>query len=109
MSSIPNKFSPRQPITLPGEQLDVPRSPSHLKVHAAGGNGIGWAIAELWDGQAVRRKGWNGKGMYLKLQVPDSESANTLPYVWIRTVQGDRVPWICSQTDLLARDWEVVK
>lgn len=109
MSSIPNKFTPRPPISVEPELSAVPRSPSHLKVHAASGNGIGWAIAELWDGEAVRRKGWNGKGQYLKLQIPDSESANTLPYVWIRTVQGDRVPWICSQTDLLARDWEVSK
>lgn len=107
MSSIPNKFTPKPPLTVAPELPQVPRSPSHLRVHAAAGNGIGWAIAELWNDEAVRRKGWNGKGMYLKLQVPDADSANTLPYVWIRTVQGDRVPWICSQTDLLARDWEV--
>lgn len=109
MSSVPNKFSPRPPITFQGELAEVPSSPSHLKVHAAGGNGFGWALAELWGGEAVKRKNWNGKTQYLKLQLPDSGSANTLPYIWIRTVQGDRVPWVASQTDLLARDWEVVK
>lgn len=70
------------------------------------GNGIGWAVKQMWLGLAVCRLGWNGKNMYIKIQVPDAGSANTLPYVWMRTAQGDRVPWICSQTDLLALDWE---
>ena len=70
------------------------------------GNGIGWAVKQMWLGLAVRRLGWNGKNMYIKIQVPDTGSANTLPYVWMRTAQGDRVPWLCSQTDLLALDWE---
>lgn len=71
-------------------------------------NGIGWAVKQMWNGLKVTRKGWNGKGQYLKIQVPDDHSANTLPYVYIITVTGDRVPWLCSQTDLLATDWEVV-
>lgn len=29
----------------------------------------------------------------------------TLPYIYMRTVQGDLVPWLASQTDLLANDW----
>ncbi len=29
----------------------------------------------------------------------------TLPYYYIRTVQGDLVPWLASQTDMLAQDW----
>ena len=70
-------------------------------------NGIGWAVKQLWEGQHVCRAGWNGRNMYLALQIPDEHSANTLPYVWIRTVTGYRVPWICSQTDLLATDWEI--
>lgn len=32
-----------------------------------------------------------------------------LPYVFMRTAQNDFVPWLCSQTDLLANDWEVVE
>lgn len=51
------------------------------------------------------RRGWNGRGMYVSLQVPDEDSANTLPYIWMRTAQGDRVPWLASQTDMLAEDW----
>lgn len=70
--------------------------------------GIGWAVKQMHNGSKVARGGWNGKTQYLELQVPDEHSKMTLPYVFITTVQGDRVPWLCSQTDLLARDWVVV-
>mgnify|MGYP001606543171 CR=1 FL=1 len=69
---------------------------------------MGSALASLRAGQRVVRAGWNGKGMWLRLQVPDAHSKMTLPYVYIHTVQGDLVPWLCSQTDLLADDWEVL-
>jgi len=68
---------------------------------------IGWAVKILQNGAQVRRSGWNGKGQYLELQTPDANSKMTLPYVFISTVQGDLVPWLCSQTDLLATDWEL--
>lgn len=68
---------------------------------------IGGAIAALRARHRVTRVGWNGKNMYLELQVPDAHSKMTLPYVYMKTVQGDRVPWLCSQTDLLANDWFV--
>jgi len=68
---------------------------------------FGWALDLLRSGERVCREGWNGKGQYLELQVPDQNSKMTLPYIYIRTVQGDLVPWLASQTDLLAEDWEV--
>lgn len=70
-------------------------------------NGIGWAVDQLQRGKRVCRRGWNGKNMYLQLQTPDSSSKMTLPYVYMRTADGHLVPWLCSQTDLLATDWEV--
>lgn len=70
-------------------------------------NNFGWAIERLKEGEIVSRSGWNGKGMYLGLQRPDADSANTLPYIYMITVQGDRVPWLASQTDMLAEDWNV--
>jgi len=70
---------------------------------------IGWAVKRMFLGNKVCRSGWNGKGMYLELQVPDKNSKMTLPYVYIRTVQGDLVPWLCSQTDLLAIDWQTLE
>lgn len=66
---------------------------------------IGQAIEVMRDGGCVTREGWNGAGQFLELQVPDLYSKMTLPYIFINTVQGDRVPWLASQTDLLAHDW----
>lgn len=66
---------------------------------------IGRAVKAMRDGDKVCREGWNGKDMYLEMQVPDAHSKMSLPYIYMRTVQGDLVPWLCSQTDLLADDW----
>lgn len=60
------------------------------------------------DGHRVYREGWNGKGMYIELQRPDENSKMTLPYIYMRTVQGDFVPWLASQTDILSDDWKVL-
>ena len=72
---------------------------------------IGWAVKQLWDGREVRRAGWNGKNMALFLVNDEVHRGKTgvcqaLPYVMMRTVTGAVVPWLCSQTDLLAIDWE---
>lgn len=66
---------------------------------------FGQAIELLKTGACVAREGWNGKGQYLSLQRPDEHSKMTLPYIYIRTVQGDLVPWLASQTDMLSEDW----
>jgi len=66
---------------------------------------FGVAIERLKEGSAVAREGWNGKGQYLDLQVPDEHSKMTLPYIAISTVTGDKVPWLASQTDMLSEDW----
>jgi hypothetical protein len=63
------------------------------------------ALALLKGGSRVARAGWNGKGMWLALQVPDAHSKMSLPYVYMSTVDGKLVPWLCSQTDMLAEDW----
>ena len=69
---------------------------------------IGDAVSAMRGGLKVARAGWNGKGMWLALQVPDAHSKMGLPYVYMRTATGDLVPWLCSQSDLLATDWELV-
>lgn len=69
---------------------------------------IGTVISMLRDGKKVAREGWNGKGQYLELQVPDEHSKMSLPYIYITTVDGNRVPWIASQTDILAEDWKEI-
>lgn len=79
---------------------------------------FGEAISRLKRGQKVARKGWNGKGIYIEMQKPDEHSKMTLPYIYIVTngLVSDNpdaprgiVPWLASQTDMLATDWEVVE
>jgi hypothetical protein len=67
--------------------------------------GIGWAIKQMHNGSRVTRPGWNGKGMWLALQLPDAQSKMTLPYIYMKTADNQLVPWLASQTDVLAMDW----
>lgn len=66
------------------------------------------ALCALKKGFAITRSGWNGKGMWLMRQVPDEHSKMSLPYIYMKTADGHLVPWLASQTDLLANDWAVV-
>lgn len=83
---------------------------------------IGWAVKQMQDGQKVRRAGWNGTEMFLFLVpgstfavnrppllgiYPEGTKINYQPHVDMRTAQGTVVPWNCSQSDLLATDWEI--
>lgn len=66
------------------------------------------ALQQLKNGNKVARQGWNGKNMWINLQVPDEGSKMTLPYIYILTADGELVPWLASQTDILADDWSVI-
>jgi hypothetical protein len=70
---------------------------------------FGWALMVLREGALVTREGWNGKGQWLALQIPDLQSKMTRPYIYLSTVTGDLVPWTPSQTDMLAIDWRKVE
>ena len=79
---------------------------------------FGKALEALKEGKKVARRGWNGKGIYIELQRPDAHSKMTLPYIYIVTnglvtdnpeAPKGVVPWLASQTDMLAEDWEVVE
>jgi hypothetical protein len=89
---------------------------------------IGFAVDELKAGRRVRRADWSGRNIWLSLtpgqripaskfwSVQNMEFAQSQPdhhvevlsYVTMKTVDDKIVPWLCSQTDLLATDWEVV-
>lgn len=88
------------------------------KMNTTSGPDFGWALDKMRHGFAVRRRGWNGKGIFIKMQVPDERSKMTSPYIYIDTtgLQTDNafaprscVPWLASQTDMLAEDWEVAE
>ena len=82
------------------------------------GMSFGLAIEALKKGYKVARSGWNGKGIFIELQVPDINSKMTSPYIFIDTTgletnnpnaPKSRVPWLASQTDMLADDWQIIK
>ena len=82
---------------------------------------FGLAIEEMKQGKKLSRKGWNGKGMWIELQSPDENSKMTRPYLYHVAPKGatshygenvkdfERVPWLPSNTDILAEDWCIVE
>jgi hypothetical protein len=82
---------------------------------------FGEALELVKNGGRVRRRNWNGRGMFIFL-VPGSRFTVNRPpllgiyppgtvidyqsHIDMRTVDGSIVPWLASQTDLLAEDWE---
>lgn len=88
------------------------------------GMNFGQALEALKCGELVARAGWNGKGMFLYLVPGSTFTVNREPLLGIypegteiryhahidmKTAQGDCVPWLASQTDVLAEDWETVR
>ncbi len=76
------------------------------------------ALKLLEDGAKVQRSGWNGKGMFLFLicgnawefttDVSGVDGIDTLPFICMKTATNELVPWLASQTDVLANDWNVL-
>lgn len=84
---------------------------------------FGKALEHLKDGGKVQREGWNGKGMFLFLvpgsqfQVnrapllgiyPEGTTINYQSHIDMKTAQDTVVPWLASQSDMLAEDWITV-
>lgn len=71
------------------------------------------ALTALKAGQIVRRTGWGGDKT-IQIQFPTETSKITAPYVFmviqsgVEEVPPTLVPWLCSQTDLLAEDWVIL-
>lgn len=77
---------------------------------------FGLAIEAMRKGLKVARSGWNGKGMWLKLVPTELADAvafqyaalSAYPWVGMKTADDKFVPWLASQTDILADDWQIV-
>lgn len=77
---------------------------------------FGQALEALKAGRCVARAGWNGKGMWLTLVsmgLADPMAfqhvvLRPLPWIGMKTADDCFVPWLASQTDMLAEDWVVV-
>lgn len=77
------------------------------------------ALRALKQGWRVRRDGWNGKGMWVRYVDLSSDKEFTIrehepctgtwaPFLVMKTVDNKIVPWLASQTDLLADDWYIL-
>lgn len=64
------------------------------------------ALFKRYPDVKFRRQGWNGENMWIQCQRPDKNSKMTQPYIYIKTADDELVPWVASQTDLFAEDWE---
>ena len=89
---------------------------------------FGDAVEILKKGARVARAGWNGKGMFLSLVKGrdtdyhvnsevfgtgnDGNSQDQLPVldaIYMKTADNKLIPWLASQTDVLAEDWQIVE
>ena len=81
------------------------------------------ALIAIKSGKRLRRAGWNGKGMFVFLVdgstfkvsrppllgiYPEGTEINYHAHIDMRTADGQIVPWLALQADLLATDWETV-
>jgi hypothetical protein len=89
------------------------------------GNGsFGSAVQALKEGKMVCRSGWNGKGMFLFLVpgstfnvnrapllgiYPEGTEINYCSHIDMKTADDKVVPWLASQTDVLAEDWMIIE
>lgn len=85
---------------------------------------FGLAVEAVKKGKKIARAGWNGKGMFLFLVpgstfkvnrapllgiYPEGTEINYHAHIDMKTADGTIVPWLASQTDVLADDWIVVE
>lgn len=65
----------------------------------------------LKSGVKMRRAGWSGKGMWIYKvwgcsATVDQKCETLESFIIMKTADDKYVPWLASQTDLLAEDWE---
>ena len=110
-----------------------PKSVFEKAYHELGSVNFGGAIYLLKAGLAVRRKGWNGKGLFIVKQVPSHIGGDIIPkmqslpqsaknilmsrenplidytnQMLIINPDGRADSWVPSSSDVFAEDWEVV-
>lgn len=98
------------------ETCDGCRMSEEPKCNKFAGLTFGEALQELKAGARVTRSGWNGKGMFVfynrengqKHLLADGSIHKRRDYLAIKTADDWIVPWVASQTDILAEDWYVM-
>lgn len=84
---------------------------------------FGDVIAGLKAGRRYARAGWNGKNMFVFLVPGSTFKVNREPllsilgenatvechaHIDMKTAQDYVVPWLASQADMLAEDWQEI-
>lgn len=82
------------------------------------------ALKAVKKGARMQRAGWNGKGMFIFLVpgsrfkvsrppllgiYPEGKEIDYQPHIDMKTANGTIVPWLASQSDLMAEDWQTYK
>lgn len=111
-----------------------PKSVFDAAYRKLGGMDFGKVIEALKSGLAVRRKGWNGKGMFVVKQIPSHIEGGIIPtmqslpqsakdillsrenahidytnQMLIINPDGRADSWVPSSSDVFAEDWEIVE
>ena len=84
----------------------------------SGEMGFSEALYLLKRGYALARRGWNGKDMFIVLitnwgcewgNIDESDGEyEAMDFIGMKIADDKFVPWLASQTDMLAEDWEVI-
>lgn len=79
---------------------------------------FGKALEVMRRGEKVQREEWSEEGVFLFSIAGDCwdfttciegvDELDTLPFICMKTLDNKLVPWMASQTDLLADDWQIV-
>lgn len=110
-----------------------PKNVFEKAYHEAKGINFGEIIGSLKTGLAVRRKGWNGKGLFVVKQIPSHIESDAIPNIQslpqsaknilinretphidytnqmlIINPDGRADSWVPSSSDIFAEDWEVI-
>ena len=111
-----------------------PAEPFEKAYRESGAMPFGMAIELLHQGKSIRRKGWNGKGLFVIKQVPARIESNIIPKMQslpqsakdlilagkgfidytsqcliYNENTGRADSWVPSISDVFAEDWEIVE
>ena len=72
------------------------------------------ALDSVKNGFRIKRKGWNASDQWVFLceNAQSKDEGDSFfdidfePFLVLRNVQGNFIPWLASQSDLLADDWQ---
>lgn len=100
--NIPNRSNPKKDF-LPKKTINPEPKPMY---------NFSDALTLLKRGYKMMRCGWNGKGMCLQAQYPDSNSKMTHPYMYMTIPECEegtrKIPYHFANVDIFAEDWMVL-